>query len=90
MVTVVESEITAAMRVLFAATHNVAEGAGAAPLAALLQERPTLKHSRVGIMLTGGNVDGSVFSSALAAPDRDDRDRQSRAAAAPDPELLRS
>jgi threonine dehydratase len=65
MVTVEETEIRAAMGALFADTHNVAEGAGAAGLAALLQERGRGPRSRAGIMLTGGNVDGAAFCQVL-------------------------
>ena len=55
------------MRALFSDTHNVAEGAGAAALAAALQEKAQLRGLNVGLALTGGNVDASVFSGVLAA-----------------------
>jgi threonine dehydratase len=61
VVTVSEAEIGAAMRHLFTDTHNVAEGAGAAALAAALQERPRIAGRRVGVVLSGGNVDLEVF-----------------------------
>jgi threonine dehydratase len=61
VVTVGEGEIRAAMRHYFTDTHNVAEGAGAAPLAAALQERERLQGRRVGLVLSGGNVDLEVF-----------------------------
>jgi threonine dehydratase len=67
MVTVEEDEIQAAMRHLFSDTHNVAEGAGAAPLAALLQEKDRMRGHRVALILTGGNVDREVFARTLAA-----------------------
>jgi len=67
VVTVEEEEIQAAMRHLFSDTHNVAEGAGAAPLAALLQEKERMQGRRVGLILTGGNVDRDVFARVLAA-----------------------
>ena len=66
MVSVSDDEVAAAMRILFACTHNVAEGAGAASLAALLQEREAIGGKRVGVTLTGGNVDADVFGSVLA------------------------
>jgi threonine dehydratase len=67
VVTVEEDEIQAAMRHLFSDTHNVAEGAGAAPLAALLQEKDKMRGRRVAVILTGGNVDRNVFALTLAA-----------------------
>lgn len=65
IVTVSEAEIRAAMRHYFTDTHNVAEGAGAAPLAALLQERDRMKGKKVGLVLSGGNVDCSVYMDVL-------------------------
>ncbi|HUK66644.1 MAG TPA: threonine dehydratase [Anaeromyxobacteraceae bacterium] len=65
MVTVEEDEIRAAMRHLFTDTHNLAEGAGAAALAAALQERELLRGRRVGLVLSGGNVDPELFLLAL-------------------------
>ncbi len=67
IVQVSDTEVGAAMRALFSDTHNVAEGAGAAGLAALLQERDTLAGRRAGIILTGCNVDRDVFTRVLAA-----------------------
>jgi len=67
IVTVSEAEIAAAMRYYFSDTHNVAEGAGAAPLAALLKERAAMEHRRVGLVLSGGNVDREVYARVLAA-----------------------
>jgi threonine dehydratase len=66
VVTVEEREITAAMRHYFSDTHNVAEGAGAAPLAALLGERDKMRGKRVGLILSGGNVDRAVYQQVLA------------------------
>jgi len=54
------------MSLLFTATHNVAEGAGAAALAAALSEKDALAGQRVGIVVTGGNVDRDVFARTLA------------------------
>jgi len=66
VVQVSDAEVAAAMRALFTDTHNVAEGAGAAALAAALQERESLRGQCVGLALTGGNVDAPVFSEVLS------------------------
>lgn len=66
IVAVGEDEIADAMRLLFRATHNVAEGAGAAALAALMQEREAMAGRKVGVVLSGGNVDTPVFRHVLA------------------------
>jgi len=65
-----DAEIAAAMRLLFATTHNVAEGAGAAPLAAALQERAQIGARTIGLPLTGGNVDSDLFARVLAGGHR--------------------
>src|SRR5271170_5515382 len=57
-----------AMRTYFVDTHNVAEGAGAAGLAALLKDRAS-GGRRVGTVLTGGNVNTEVFGEVLAGAD---------------------
>ena len=67
VVAVTDDEVAEAMRVLFADTHNVAEGAGAAALAAAMQQRERWKGRTVGVPLTGGNVDSVVFSRVLAS-----------------------
>ncbi len=61
IVTVSDDQIRTAMRALFADTRNIAEGAGAAALAALLEERARMEGRRVALILSGGNVDGEVF-----------------------------
>ena len=66
LVAVEENEIREAMRFYFTDTHNVAEGAGALALAALLQERSLMQKRRVAVILTGGNVDRKVFAPVLA------------------------
>jgi len=68
IVTVTDPEITAAMRYLFTDTHNAAEGAGAAPLAALLQEQREMQGRRVALIQTGGNIDSDLFAATLASP----------------------
>ena len=60
-----DDEVEAAMRMLFADTHNVAEGAGAVGLAGLLRDRPE-GGERVGTVLTGGNIDTAEFVRVLA------------------------
>src|SRR5205823_1316094 len=69
IVTVSEAEMRRAMRILFADTHNAAEGAGAAPLAAALQERERLAGKRVAVILSGGNIDRPLFAAVLAEAD---------------------
>jgi threonine dehydratase len=54
------------MRALFVDTHNVAEGAGAAALAAAIQQKDRWRDKTVGIALTGGNVDTGMFAGVLA------------------------
>ena len=65
VVEVTDAQLADAMRALFSDTHNVAEGAGAAPLAALLADREQMRGRRVGIVLSGGNVDRDVFARVL-------------------------
>ncbi len=54
---VTDSEVAAAIRAYHTDTHNLAEGAGAAPFAALMQERDRMKGKRAGVILCGGNID---------------------------------
>ncbi len=65
IVQVTDAEVAEAMRVLFACTHNVAEGAGAAAWAGAWQERDRLRGLRVGLALSGGNVDSAVLAKVL-------------------------
>ncbi|MDE2449269.1 MAG: threonine dehydratase [Gammaproteobacteria bacterium] len=69
IVTVTEHEIRSAMRTLFSATHNVAEGAGAIALAAAMQEKPRLAGRRIAIVQSGGNVDRAIFARVLLEND---------------------
>lgn len=62
IVQVSDDEIAEAIRIYWTDTHNLAEGAGAAPLAAALQERDRLKGRRVGLILSGGNIDMTLFA----------------------------
>jgi threonine dehydratase len=67
IVTVTDDEVAAAIRAYWQDTHNLAEGAGAAPLAALLQERAAMRGKRVGIVLCGGNIDLALFRDWVMA-----------------------
>ena len=66
VIAVSDDQIADAMRALFADTHNVAEGAGAAALAGAMLQRERWAGRRIGVALTGGNVDSAVFAQVLA------------------------
>ncbi len=66
VIAVTDSEVAAAMRAMFSDTHNAAEGAGAASLAAALQQRAHWRGKTIGVTLCGGNVDREVFARVLA------------------------
>src|ERR1700737_882217 len=61
LVQVTDAEIAAAIRAYWTDTHNLAEGAGAAALAAALQDKPKIRGKRVGLILSGGNIDLDLF-----------------------------
>jgi threonine dehydratase len=63
IVTVSDDAIAAAIRAYWTDTHNLVEGAGAAPLAALMQERSRMAGKRVGLVISGGNIDLALFRS---------------------------
>jgi threonine dehydratase len=65
MVEVTEDAIAEAMRIYFDDTHQVAEGAGAAPLAALLRERHKMAQKTVAVVLSGGNIERARFLQVL-------------------------
>ena len=65
VIRVSEAEIAAAIRAYFSDTHNAAEGAGAAPLAAALKDKER-KAGKVGLILSGGNVDTDVYARILS------------------------
>jgi threonine dehydratase len=65
IVSVSDDEVAEAMRIYFHDTHNVVEGAGAASLAAMLQERDVIRGTSVGVILSGGNIDADMFASVL-------------------------
>jgi threonine dehydratase len=70
VVEVTDDEVAAAMRAYFSDTHHLAEGAGAAPLAALLQDAARaperVRGRRVAVVLCGANVDADVYARVLA------------------------
>jgi threonine dehydratase len=65
IVRVSEDEIAEAIRLYYTTTHNLAEGAGAASLAALMKDMPRHAGKRVGLVLTGGNIDMPVLATIL-------------------------
>jgi threonine dehydratase len=67
IVQVTDDEIAAAIRAYWIDTHNLAEGAGAAPLAAALQEKAKIRGKRVGLVLSGGNIDFDLFNRWVVA-----------------------
>jgi threonine dehydratase len=75
IVQVTDDEIGAAIRAYWTDTHNLAEGAGAAALAAALQEKQKIRGKRIGLILSGGNIDLELFQrwvmpEAVAVTDR--------------------
>ena len=66
IVKVSDTEIATAMRAYYEDTHQLTEGAGAAALAALLQERDRQAGRRVGLILSGGNIDRPLYLRILA------------------------
>jgi threonine dehydratase len=69
IVEVTDDEIGAAIRAYWTDTHNLAEGAGAAALAAAVQEKQKLRGKRVGLVLSGGNIDFELFRKWVMADD---------------------
>src|ERR1700732_1698031 len=67
IVQVSDDEVAFAIRTYWTDTHNLAEGAGAAALAAALQEKGKLPRTRVGLILSGGNIDFALFNRWVAA-----------------------
>jgi threonine dehydratase len=61
-----DDEIAAAVRAYWTDTHNLAEGAGAAALAAAVKERSRLKGRKIGLVLSGGNIDFDLFRRWVA------------------------
>jgi threonine dehydratase len=67
IVQVTDAEIALAMRAYWTDTHNLTEGAGAAALAAAVQEKAKLRGKRVGLILSGGNIDFDLFRKWVMA-----------------------
>jgi threonine dehydratase len=63
IVTVSDRQIAAAISAYWTDTHNLVEGAGAAPLAALIQEAGAMRGKRVALIASGGNIDLPLFRS---------------------------
>jgi threonine dehydratase len=63
IVTVSDDAIADAIRAYWTDTHNLVEGAGAAPLAALMQEKTHMAGKRIGLVISGGNIDMALFRS---------------------------
>jgi threonine dehydratase len=66
IIAVSDDEVAEAMRLYYTKTHNLSEGAGAAPLAGLMQERDRMSGKKAGVILCGGNVDTGWFQTVLA------------------------
>ena len=66
VITVSEDEIRDAMRLYYTATHNLAEGAGAAALAGLMRERTALAGRTTGVVLSGGNIDRALYQGIIS------------------------
>ena len=63
---VTDDEVTEAMRILLKATHNLVEGAGAAPFAAALRDQASIGDGEsVGVVISGGNVSSEVLKRTL-------------------------
>src|SRR6202790_2799101 len=67
LVQVTDAEIAAAIRAYWTDTHNLAEGAGAAALAAAVQDKPKIRGKQVGLILSGGNIDFDLFNRWVGA-----------------------
>jgi threonine dehydratase len=65
IVTVTDDEVAAAIRAAYDDTHNLAEGGGAAAIAAMLKEKEALRGNRVAVVMSGGNVDREVYAEVL-------------------------
>ena len=67
IILVSDGEIADAIRLYWSATHNLAEGAGAVALAAAVKERAHLSGKKIGLILSGGNIDAALFQKWVAA-----------------------
>jgi threonine dehydratase len=66
IITVSDAEVAEAIRIYYRDIHNLAEGAGAAPLAGLMQERAKMAGKKVGVILCGGNIDTEWFLTVMS------------------------
>ena len=66
VVKVSDDEIKAAMRYYYVDTHNLTEGAAAAPLAALIKQKDMAQGKKVGLVNSGGNVDAETFKEIMS------------------------
>lgn len=66
IITVSEDDIRAAICLFYRATHNIAEGAGAAALAGLMKERAAQSGRTAGVVLSGGNIDRALYQTILS------------------------
>jgi threonine dehydratase len=60
-----EDEMAEGMRIYFDDTHQIAEGAGAAPLAGLWKDREKVAGKRVALILSGGNIERTRYLQVL-------------------------
>jgi threonine dehydratase len=75
IMTLSEEEIAGGIRLALRATHNLAEGAGAASLAAAMKLRDQLAGKRVACVMSGGNIDQGTLKRVLWAGDEDTKNR---------------
>ncbi len=68
IIEVSDDEIANAMRIIYECSHNTCEGAGAAALAAAIQEKEANIGQKVAMVLSGANVDRAIFAEVLSAP----------------------
>jgi threonine dehydratase len=66
IVEVSDDELAEAMRLIYRGSHTVAEGAGAGALAAFMQERDKMAGKRVGVIVSGGNIDAARYATVLS------------------------
>ncbi len=66
IVQVSEDACAEAVRVMYRTTHNMPEPSGAAALAGLMTERKMQQGARVGVTLSGGNLDAHLLTQILA------------------------
>lgn len=66
IVEVNDDDVAEAVRIYYSCTHNMAEGAGAAPLAARMQDSSKMSGKKTAVILTGGNIDMPWFAKILA------------------------